>query len=86
MNFAASHALPQAEERILPHDGSVVHHSTIAPLMTGSGHVWTGAPGDRRKADGEFRHGEGVASYTGLKSCACGREAASEALTGECVG
>lgn len=32
------------------------------------------------------RHGEGVASYTGPESCACGREAASEALTGECVG
>ena len=28
------------------------------------------------------RHGEGVASYTGPESCACGREAASEALIG----
>jgi len=47
---------------------------------------WMGAPGDRRKVDGASRHGEGVASYTGPESCACGREAASEALTGECVG
>ena len=28
----------------------------------------------------QVRHGEGVASYTGPESCACGREAASEAL------
>ena len=32
----------------------------------------------------QVRHGEGVASYTGAESCACGREAASEALIGEC--
>jgi hypothetical protein len=31
------------------------------------------------------RRGESVASYTGPESCACGREAASEALIGECV-
>ena len=47
---------------------------------------WTGAPGDRRKVEVQVRHGEGVASYTGPASCACGREAASEALIGECVG
>ena len=29
------------------------------------------------------RHGEGVASHTGPESCACGREAASEALISE---
>jgi hypothetical protein len=34
----------------------------------------------------QVRHGEGVASYTGPESCACGREAASEALIGEHVG
>ncbi len=30
-------------------------------------------------------YGEGVASHTDPESCACGREAASEALIGECV-
>ena len=30
--------------------------------------------------------GEGVAIHTGPESCACGREAASEALIGECLG
>ena len=31
----------------------------------------------------QVRHGEGVASHTGPESCACGREAASEALISE---
>src|SRR6516165_5305696 len=44
--------------------------------MSALGHVWTV----------QVRHGEGVASHTGPESCACGREAASEALIGECLG
>ena len=31
-------------------------------------------------------HDEGVANHIGPESCACGREAVREALTGECAG
>ena len=34
----------------------------------------------------KVRYGEGVATHTGPESCAVRREAAREALTGECVG
>ena len=34
----------------------------------------------------QVRYGEGVASHIDPESCACGREAAGEALTGECIG
>jgi hypothetical protein len=34
----------------------------------------------------QVRHGEGIASHARPELCACGREAASEALIGECAG
>ena len=48
---APSHANPPVEDKAYERV-SVVRHSKIAPAVDAVGHVWTGAPGDRRKVDG----------------------------------